>query len=639
MEFNVSDPRLALLASLSAPHSDSIYSLAVDSTKYPQEPIVWLLDYGAVKREADGTGSTTFRTVTQVLKQSAVARYQEQSFSYSPGHERFTLNWARVLSAKGEVISEAPTHVQDSDIPAQRGDPVYSDRKVKRVSLTGVAPGTIVDVSYTKEELKPFLKSDFLIPWRLTPGNPVMRSYFQADFPASMKLHVREQNLNFKRTDETQGGRRTITWATRDIPKSTPEAFSPDSLLAGMYIDISGPVEFADVARWYAANARDRYVPTPALRSKVAELVKGASSLDDSIARVHKWVAQDIRYVSIALGLGGYQPRLPDSVMKTGFGDCKDKATLFITAMKLFGVKAYPVILNSFGRVRETVPSISQFDHVIAAYDRKGRRQFVDLTAELYRIGLLPSNYQGAFGLLVQEDGSSEAVRFPAFAPGDNTLRVRVTGNLSEDGKFDGWFEQTGTGSGETVLRGMARLLADSAAKDGFRNFIARRFVRSGQGDSLETFAATDFSARPVIRVRIAKGQSADKSSETMMILPMPFGGDAALSGMVSNLEKLPKRVSPIDVHYLVPPIASVEEFEISLPTGWKAKLPSNVSVDGIAGTYSATYAQEGNILRIRKSRRGTTGVVGPEKMPDVIAWLRSAAKDDARFIVLERES
>ena len=627
-------PILALITALNVPQADSIYALAVDSTKYAQEPLVWLLDYGEVKREADGTGSTTFRSVIQILKQSAVQRFQEQAFSYAPGHERLTINWIRVLNARGEVISEAPTHVQDSDIPAQRGDPVYSDRKVKRVSLTGVAPGTIVDYSYTKEELKPFLTSDFYTPWRFTPGNPVMRSYFKLDIPVSLKAHIREQNLNFKRVETTENGRRIITWATSNIPAQKPEIFAPDSLLPGMFLDISGPIEWKDVARWYAGNARDRYVPSPTLKAKVAELVKSSKSLDDSIAAVHKWVVQDIRYVAIALGLGGYQPRLPDSVMKTGFGDCKDKATLFITALKLFNVSAYPVILNSFGRVKEMVPSISQFDHVIVAYDRGSRRQFVDLTAEMFRLGLIPSGYQGGFGVLVHEDGSSETVRIPVFQPSENRSVTHVKGTLSEDGQFEGWYEQSATGAGEPILRGLVRSLSDSTMKTSFRDAMARRFVREGQGDSLEVFPASDFSVKPVIRVRIAKGKAAEATG-SMMILPAPFGA-TPYTNMATRLEKEPKRASPIDLTAIMP-ASSRQEYEVTLPPGWKAKLPPNIKVTGVLGTYEATYAQDGSVLRISRAMEGVRGIAPAERLSDVIAWFKEAGKDDARFIVLER--
>ena len=51
---------------------DTLYSLAVDSSKYPREAYVYLLDEGLVRYEPDGKGSRTYRQVVQILKDAGV---------------------------------------------------------------------------------------------------------------------------------------------------------------------------------------------------------------------------------------------------------------------------------------------------------------------------------------------------------------------------------------------------------------------------------------------------------------------------------------------------------------------------------------------------------------------------------------
>jgi hypothetical protein len=170
--------------------ADTIYRLAVDPARHSEYSTAVLFDDGVVRVEADGRTTRTYRMVTQLLKPDAEEGYQEQTFSYAPGHQRLTVNWIRVVSLKGDVISDKPSHVQDSDVPASEGDPVYSDRKVRRVSLTGVKAGTIVDWSYTIEELKPFLPGDFFLTWAVNPGASVARSRYVVDVPASMTTRV-----------------------------------------------------------------------------------------------------------------------------------------------------------------------------------------------------------------------------------------------------------------------------------------------------------------------------------------------------------------------------------------------------------------------------------------------------------------
>src|SRR5262245_60380317 len=85
--------------------TDTIYKLAVDPADHTDDDYIYLLDDGVVRFEADGRGSRTYRQVIQVLTQDGAEAWGEQSFSYSSGSERLTINWIRVLKPTGEIIS------------------------------------------------------------------------------------------------------------------------------------------------------------------------------------------------------------------------------------------------------------------------------------------------------------------------------------------------------------------------------------------------------------------------------------------------------------------------------------------------------------------------------------------------------
>src|SRR5437773_1059700 len=165
--------------------NDTLYRLAVNPADYPDDDYVFLLDDGVVKFEPDGRGSRTYRQIVQVLTQDGAEAWGEQSFSYSGGSERLAVNWIRVLKPNGEVVSARPSHEQESLAPVALEAPVYSDEKVRRVTLSGVAPGTLVDWSYTVERLKPLVAGDYYTGWRVTTGRLTRRSRFIVDVPAS----------------------------------------------------------------------------------------------------------------------------------------------------------------------------------------------------------------------------------------------------------------------------------------------------------------------------------------------------------------------------------------------------------------------------------------------------------------------
>ena len=615
--------------------SDTLYKLAVDPAAYPDQAIVWLLDDGVIRYDDQGRETRTYRKVIQILKQEIAEQLSEQAFSYSPGHERLTINWIKVVKPNGEVISAAPSHIQESDVPASMGDPVYSDRKVKRVSLSGLAAGTILDYSITTEELKPFLPGDFYNSWLVNPEMTILRSRYIIDVPANLDLRIRERNLTFPRQVRSYGDRKEYIWATANVPLVKGERFAADSNGVRTTIEIGSPMTWDRIAAWYAQNARDRYSTTPVVDAKLAEITKAARTREDSIRAIHRWIAQDIRYVSIALGMGGYQPRSPDAVVQSGYGDCKDKATLFVAALAKMGVTAYPVLLNSRGGVRRELPTIEQLNHAIAAIKQGTGYQFVDLTAGLTPFGQLPYDEQGEFGLVVHPDGSDEVVTLPAEPDNVNGTTMRVVGTLSEDGMFNGSYYEEDTGNAQYFLRAMFENPLDSSAKANIPRQMVRRIFDNGDADSLQAFNGKELSSPARVSFRIQNAKAAEHLGDAYMFT-IPLGGMTRFARVADELAKEPKRRFPIDASRVLGPGTRTSEFRITLPAGWKARLPASVTATSAFGTYRSEYAQEGQVLRIARTFSGAKGILPPEKMPDLIAWFRQVGKDDAEHILIE---
>ncbi len=615
--------------------SDSIYALAVTPSEYPDDPFIYLLDDGVLRYEADGRGTRTYRQVVQILTQDGVETWAEQSFGYEPGHQKLTVNWVRVLRPDGSVVSDAPTLVQDADIPATMGNPVYTDQKVKRMSLRGVAPGTLVDFSYTLEEQKPWLAGDFYRTWSVHTSRLVRRSRYLVDLPASLTPHIVERNLLTARRTTTAGNRRTYLWASTDVPAIRTEEFAADS--NGIYssIEVGGAISWADIGRWYAGLARGRETLTPELRTELAGIVADARSAEDSLRAVHRWVAQDFRYVSVALGVGGYQPRTPAEVRAAGYGDCKDKATMFVALARAMGFTANVVLLNAGAAVERMVPAIEQFNHAIAVVDRPAGRTFVDLTSDLTPWGELPPSDQGQFALVVQPDGRTEETILPEDPARRNLSETRIAGDLTADGLADVHYLERAEGTRQYGLRGMFTAPLDSTRRAAFARSLATGMFPGGVGDSLQIFDGRDLQADVAVSMHIARGQ-AGRRSGTTMILNLPFSHMGGLADAATALEEKGQRRFPIDAARVIGPIAGLSEFSLTLPAGWQAHLPAPVTVDGVWGSYSASFTQAGRVLTVTRKLEGARGVYPPSAVGSLIAWLRAVAADDAPFVVLE---
>jgi transglutaminase-like putative cysteine protease len=616
--------------------SDSIYRLAVDPDAHPHDAVVLLLDDGVLRYEADGTGSSTYRQVSQILTTEAVAEYAEHEFSYSPSRQRLTVNWIRVVRPDGTIISDTPGPLQDADVPASLTDPVYSDIKVRRYSLRGVEPGTIVDWSYTLDELKPALPGDFSTSWSVHTGRFTRRSRFLVDLPATLRPLLLERNLDFRRRETVHQGRRTYVWARAEVPPVEPEDFMADSNGVFMSIGVAAPITWESIGTWYAGLARDRYVVGPGVRNRVRHLLAGTQTPDDTLRAVQRWVAQDIRYVSIALGMGGYQPRPPAEVVASGYGDCKDKATLFVAVLRSLGFRAHPVLLNSGDRVDPRLPSLGQLNHAIAVVERSDGRVYVDLTADLVPYGELPESDQGQFGLIVYPDGTSEQVILPEAPPAANLNETRIVGSLSPDGYLTASYEERGLGSRQSNLRNLFAAPVDSLGRAEFARSIATKLYPGAQADSLQIFDGRDLRADPRVALRIVRGLAARPGGSGTVILSLPIVSMRSMGDAAAALEARGPRRFTIDAAKIVGPTTGGTEIALELPAGWRAKLPPEVHVVGKWGSYTARYRQEGTTLQLSRRLVGARGVYPPEDLADLIAWLRAISQDDVGYLVIE---
>ena len=342
--------------------------------------------------------------------------------------------------------------------------------------------------------------------------------------------------------------------------------------------------------------------------------------------------------MSIALGMGGYQPRAPEDVLSTGFGDCKDKATLFVAALNRMGVTAFPVILNSSGGVKRDLPSINQFDHAIAAYRRKGASsyEYADLTAELTPLGELPFSEQGAFGLVVHPDGATEEIALPKVAITQNRRETHIAGALGTDGVFNGTYDERATGALQGELREAFSNPVDSTTRAKAATEIAGRWFQAAEGDSLVGFAGKDLGVTPTLHIRIRHGKAATISGNTV-ILKNPFGSMANMAVGAKQLEAEPTRRFPIDPSKIFGSSEALVELRVTLPERWRAQLPPNVVATGPFGTYRAEYAQTGRELVLSRRVSGGGGIQPPSARPALTAWMQEIAKDDANFIVIQK--
>ena len=160
------------------------------------------------------------------------------------------------------------------------------------------------------------------------------------------------------------------------------------------------------MARWYADLLRPKVAVSDAIKSKATELTAGLKTDDERVAAIYNYVATNIRYVSVSLGIGRFQPHAATEVLHNQYGDCKDKHTLLAAMLAAVDIKAEAVLINAGRKLDPEVPSPFQFNHVISAIKRGDSYLYADTTAEVAPLGYLFEILRNKQGLLVSDSGS-----------------------------------------------------------------------------------------------------------------------------------------------------------------------------------------------------------------------------------------
>ena len=644
----VSAQRPAPSSALPLAPSDSVLRLAVDPARVAGQPFIVLLQESSFRVEADGRWQQRNRRAVQVVDENAARGLAEQAFAFASSHQTLTIEWVRVLRTTGVVVSDKPAQMQDADVPAAMANPIYQDQRVRRLSLAGVTAGTVVDIAWTLKESAPPRAGDFLFRAGLNGQVAIRRSLIELDVPEGYAPTIVERNLTVPRRDDIANGRRRYTWAASDQPGIRAEPFAADSNGVVQTITVGPRSTWTEIATWYHGLSKDRYALSTTAAARVDSLVRasGARTKLDTIRAVHRFVAQDIRYLSVALGMGSYQPRTPDEVLSTSLGDCKDKATLFVAALRRYRIPANTVLLSLSQRPDPNLPSMLQFNHAIAAVRDGANWVYTDLTAESIPYGELPDVYQGSFAIIIGDDGTAQRITLPVRPTERNVSSLQILMQLGADGRATGRAVERAEGSPTYGLRMGLSAPLDSTRRAAFsRSLTQRLFGNEGTGtpriDSLVVFNGRDLTAPAQIAYTISANELLRTiGSTTLLSVPSVIRGPArSFRAALRELESRGPRQLPIDASRILAPIANVTEWVVMLPPGWTVELPANVSATSFFGSYSSTWTQTGRELRQVRRLQGQRGIFGPERIAEILVWLRTVGADDQDFITVKPTS
>ncbi len=148
------------------------------------------------------------------------------------------------------------------------------------------------------------------------------------------------------------------------------------------------------------------------VKEKAKELVAGAESTKDQIAKLHEFASRGIRYVSMSELGHRITPHSFSHVVDNLYGDCKDKSSLLRSLLKSIGIDAYLMLVSTDRRDLDviSVPSTQYFDHMVVCFEYGEEEYCLDPTDNNTNWQSVSSWIQGRMALPLTEKAQLRTV-------------------------------------------------------------------------------------------------------------------------------------------------------------------------------------------------------------------------------------
>jgi hypothetical protein len=349
---------------------------------------------------------------------------------------------------------------------------------------------------------------------------------------------------------------------------------------------------YADVGTAYQVRAKDKAKVTPAIQTLANELIQKANAQTtlDKVKVLHHWVAQNIRYLGIYVGAGGYVPHDAQSILDNRYGDCKDHVVILEALLAAVGIDSSPALINSSAAyLLPQLPTPGIFDHVITYVP--SLNVFLDSTSRFAPVGTLPS---GDLDKPVVIAATGALSRTPMTHPSKDRTESRIQMKLTRNGSIEGKSQAKMWGAFEVASR-HSQFNYQNKDQANVVNGLLSRFQETGWGE-IEKTDPTNFDKAWQVNAVFELDPIVNVPGPSALAIPVGLA-----PGRMKNLADivLPKaRKFPT---YCVS-TQHEEWIELAFPKDMKiTRVPKGVSFASGPLKYQSSYQLNGQVLNIKR--------------------------------------
>lgn len=464
----------------------------------------------------------------------------------------------------------------------------------------------------------------------------VKQATFQVRVPAGFPFRYLEQLV--EPAEKKQDGDTDIySWTVSDIRPVVPEPYSP-SVMEQIPIVYTAPSEFSvegyagsmdswqNYGQWIQQlNSTQSDLSAEAVE-RVRSLTAGLPTQKEKVRAVYDFLQQNTRYVSIQLGIGGWQPFKASFVDEKGYGDCKALSNYTKAMLEAAGISShYTLIRHGSNRnyLREDFP-MSNFNHAILCVPLAEDTVWLECTSQTNPFGFLGAGTAGRKVVLIGDEGGvvvstrhyaaeenfqyTEAEVQLAGSQAQATIKRTYGGLQFENGGLNQHLHQDNEEQKKWVYRNLE-----------IPSYKLMDFKLS--------FDKNDVVPEATLNARLELNSLVSISSKRMFINP----------NLANRLEDLPKKAEDRKTDFVCSvPFIDIDKVVYNLPEGYSAEfIPQPVSIESKFGNYQAKVEIQGQQLFYNRSLKIEEGRFAPEEYNEYVQFMQDVSKADGAKVVL----
>ena len=551
-------------------------------------------------------------------------RFARQTVFYD-NLRKITSLKAQVMDANGMLIKRLkPNEILDHSA----FDGLYADSRVKIADLTqGRYPYT---VEFEYEIAYKFLYQIKGSAIDQFEDVSVQNASYQLTYPESLKPRYKTHNVTKEPNLVKNNGITSLTWTFENIlaRKFEPYSNRVETITrieaAPTIFEFEGYAGSMDTwdkyGEWISSLNKGRNVLPQETIAKVKELTSKTESREEKVKALYEYMQNKTRYVSIQLGIGGFQPFEASVVDKTGYGDCKALSNYMLALLETVNIKGhYALILagEDMPDLQVDFPS-SQFNHAIVAVPNGPDTIWLECTSQTNPFGYQGTHTGDRKALLITEAGAKivKTSRYPAEVNVQATsaeVMVAATGEATASVRR--------TYSGLQYENGNLHFYVNAEYDDQkkwIQNYI-----------EIPSFDVKSFSMRniknkvpsAVITAELKMDRFATLSGKRIFLTPNLMNRNTSIPEKVENRKTdIVSKIALVDF----------DTIRYRLPENiYPEFVPENVSISSKFGEYQASYQVDaGNLVYIRKLKMNK-GTFPASSYQELLDFYRAVSKAD----------